>query len=97
MKEFVGLLPKMYSYLTDDEKVEKKRGKQNKKMCLKHEIQFDDYNNCLKVLHIEIKINFLDKEDYNIEQLIQKTMKENRIIMSSHQRFKTQHFTSCQQ
>lgn len=66
MKEFVGLLPKMYSYLTD-EKVEKKRDKQNKKMCLKHEIQFDDYNNCLKVLHIEIKINFLDKEDYDIE------------------------------
>lgn len=25
MKEFVGLLPKMYSYLTDDEKVEKKK------------------------------------------------------------------------
>lgn len=36
MKEFVGLLPKMYSYLTDDEKVEKKkkRGNRTKKCVL---------------------------------------------------------------
>ena len=36
-------------------------------MCLKHEIQFDDYNDCLKVFHKKIKINFLDKEDSDVE------------------------------
>lgn len=34
MKEFVGLLPKMYSYLTDDEKVEKKETNRTKKCVL---------------------------------------------------------------
>ena len=34
MKEFIGLRPKCYSYLTDDEKIDKK-SKRNKKMSYK--------------------------------------------------------------
>lgn len=29
----------------------------------------DDYNYSLKALHIENEVNFLDGEDYNVEQL----------------------------
>ncbi len=44
--EFVGLRAKLYSYKTDDEKVEK-RCKGVKKSVVKSTISFDDYKNCL--------------------------------------------------
>ena len=42
MKEFVGLKPKCYSYLTD------KKAKGTKKCVRKKEIMFDNYLECLK-------------------------------------------------
>ena len=47
MKEFVGLRPKCYSYLTDDGNVDKK-AKGTKKCVIKKEIMFNNYVECLK-------------------------------------------------
>ena len=47
MKEFVGLGPKCYSYLTDDGKIDKKV-KRTKKCVIKSLFMFDNYSECLK-------------------------------------------------
>ena len=44
--EFVALRPKIYSYLTDDCK-EDKKAKGTKKCVIKRMIKFNDYKNCL--------------------------------------------------
>ena len=44
--EFVALRPKIYSYLTDDCK-EDKKAKGTKKCVIKRMIKFNDYNNCV--------------------------------------------------
>ena len=44
--EFVALIPKTYSYLTDDGK-EDKKAKGTKKCVIKRMIKFNDYKNCL--------------------------------------------------
>ena len=47
MKEFIGLRPKCYSYLTYDGNVDKK-AKRRKKCVIKKEIMFNNYVECLK-------------------------------------------------
>ena len=47
MKEFIGLRPKCYSYLTEDGNVNKKV-KGTKKCVIKKEIMFNNYVECLK-------------------------------------------------
>ena len=44
--EFIALRPKTYSYLTDNDKIDKK-AKGTKKCVIKKMIKFDDYNKCL--------------------------------------------------
>ena len=44
--EFVTLRPKTYSYLTDDDK-EDKKAKGTKKCIIKRMIKFNGYKNCL--------------------------------------------------
>lgn len=47
MKEFVALIPKMYSYLTDDGCVDKKA--KDEKMCvIKHELISEDFKTSLE-------------------------------------------------
>ena len=47
MKEFIGLRPKCYSYLTDDGNVDKK-AKGTKTCVIKKETMFNNYVECLK-------------------------------------------------
>ena len=47
MKEFIGLIPKCYSYVTDDEKIDKK-AKGTKKCVIKWLIMFDNHSECLE-------------------------------------------------
>ena len=54
MKEFIGLRPKCYSYLTDDGNVHKK-AKGTKKCVMKKEIMFNNYAECLKETKKNIK------------------------------------------
>ena len=44
--EFIALRPKTYSYLTDNDKIDKK-AKGTKKCVIKKMIKFDDYTKCL--------------------------------------------------
>ena len=44
--EFIALRPKTYSYLTDNDKIDKK-AKGTKKCIIKKTIKFDDYKKCL--------------------------------------------------
>ena len=44
--EFIALRPKSHSYLTDDDKIDKK-AKGTKKCAINKMIKFDDYKNCL--------------------------------------------------
>ena len=52
--EFVTLRPKTYSYLTDDDK-EDKKAKGTKKCVIKRIIKFDDYKNCLLKYKVLLK------------------------------------------
>ena len=45
--EFVGLRPKTYSYLIDDDSGDKK-AKGTKKCIIKQVLKFKDYKNCIK-------------------------------------------------
>ena len=54
MKELIGLRPKCYSYLTDDDNVDKK-AKGTKKCVIKKEIMFNNYVECLKEKKKNIK------------------------------------------
>ena len=56
MKEFIGLKPKCYSYLTGDGNVNKK-AKGTKKCVIKKEIMFNNYVECLKEKKENIKIS----------------------------------------
>ena len=47
MKEFIGLRPRCYSYLTDDGSVDNKT-KGTNKCVIKKEIMFNSYVECLK-------------------------------------------------
>ena len=44
--EFIDLRPKTHSYLTDNDKIDKK-AKETKKCIIKKMIKFDDYKKCL--------------------------------------------------
>ena len=56
MKEFIGLRPKCYSYLTDDGNVDKK-AKGIKKCVIKKEIMFNNFVERLKEKKENIKIS----------------------------------------
>ena len=62
MSEFTGLRPKMYSYIKDNDKKDKKtKGtKKKQKMYYKREINFNDYKSCLNPSKTEKKINILN-------------------------------------
>ena len=62
IKEFIGLRSKLYSFITNDNRVQKK-AKGIKKCVIKHEITFTDFKNCL--------MNLLpEKEKYRVMKLI---------------------------
>ena len=63
MKEFVGLRPKTYSYLKDNNDEDKKI-KGPKKYVIKRKLNFQDYKNCLEVAQIENKISHLKKKQF---------------------------------
>ena len=68
MTKFVGLRAKTYSYLIDDSS-EDKRAKDTKKVCQKRKLKFESYKNCLDENQFENKINYLEKNKFNIDGL----------------------------
>ena len=68
MREFVGLRAKAYSYLKDNND-EDKKAKGTKKCVIKRKIKFQRYKNCLDTAQIENKINRLEKNNVDVDNL----------------------------
>ena len=75
MKEFVGLRPKSYSFLKDDDS-EDKKSKGTKKRVMKRKLEFEDYRHCLETTQIKNKIDHSERKNLNVENL-QKIIKNS--------------------
>ena len=68
MKEFVGLRPKSYSFLKDDDS-EDKKPKGTKKCVIKRKLEFEDYRHCLETTQIKNKTDHSERKNLNVENL----------------------------
>ena len=68
MTEFATLRPKRNSYVTD-ENDENKKAKGTKKCVRKRKLQFEDYKQFFKATPLENKINHLEKNNLNVDNL----------------------------
>ena len=86
--EFVALRPKTYSYLTDNDKIDKK-AKGTKKFIIKTMIKFDDYKKCLlndKVILKSQQRFISNKHDVyteNVNKIALSNNDDKRIISSN--------------
>ena len=78
MTEFVALIPKIYSYLTDDCK-EDKKAKGTKKCIIKRRLKFNDYKDCL--LNNEIMLK--SQQRFRSERHNVYTEEVNKVALSS--------------
>ena len=63
MKKFVALRAKTFNYLKDNND-EDKKPKGTKTCLIKRNINFRDYNECLKASQIENKISYLEMKKH---------------------------------
>ena len=86
--EFVTLRPKTYSYITDDDK-EDKKAKGTKKCVIKKMIKFNDYKKCLLNDEVILKSQqrFISKKHdvytENINKIVLSNNDDKRIISSN--------------
>ena len=85
--EFIALSPKTYSYLTDNDKIDKKV-KGTKKCIIKKMIKFDDYKKCLLNYEVILKSQkrfISNKHDEYMEDVnkIALSNDDNKRIVSS--------------
>ena len=89
MKEFIRLRANTYSYLKDNN--DKNKG--TKKCVIKRKLKLEDYKNCLEAAQIENKINYLEKNEIDVDSL-SKHQKEfrkiNKLMLKTHQRFRSE-------
>ena len=68
--KIVGLKPKTYSYLIDDEYNSEDKNAKDRKMCvIKRKLKFENCKNCLEVTKLENKISYLEKNKISIDSL----------------------------
>ena len=91
---FIGLSSTIYSYLIDDGSKDKKNKRH--KECHQRKLKFENYKNCLEASQLKNKINYLEKNKFNIVSLFcykikhNKFIKNNELILKTHQRFKSE-------
>ena len=68
MIKFFGLGAKAYSYLIDDGS-EDEKAKNTKECIIKKKLKFENYKNCLEATQLENKINYLERNEINIDSL----------------------------
>ena len=78
MTEFIALIPKTYSYLTDDCK-EDKKAKGTKKCVIKRRLKFNDYKDCL----LNNKMALKSQQRFKSERHDAYTEEINKIALSS--------------
>ena len=66
-KEFTLLTAKTYSYLTNNN--DKDKNQKHKKCVVKRKLKFEEYKHYLEATQLEIKINHLEKNTLNIDNL----------------------------
>ena len=89
MTIFVRLIVKAYSYLIDNSS-EDKKAKCTKKCVIKRKPKFQDYKNCLEAAQIENKINHLEKNKNdvdNIQEDKKESIKNSKLILKARQKF----------
>ena len=64
----MGLKAKTYSYLIDDSS-EYKKPKGIKKCVIKRRLKFEISKNCLEATQLDNKINYLEKNEINVDSL----------------------------
>ena len=86
--EFVTLRPKTYSFLTDDDK-EDKKAKGTEKCIIKNEIKFNDYKKCLFIdeLILRLQQRFISKKHdvytENVNKIALSNNNDKRIISTN--------------
>ena len=68
MTKFVGLITKTYNYLIDDGSKDK-NVKHTKKCVIKRKFKFENYKNRLESNQLNNEINYLEKNEINIDSL----------------------------
>ena len=68
MTKFVGLIAKTYSYFIDDSS-EVNKAKGTKKCVIERKIKFENYKKCLEATQLENKINYLEKNKVDIDNV----------------------------
>ena len=87
MVKLVALRVKTYSYLED------KKVKGTKKCVIKRKLKFENYKNCLEATKHENNINYLEKNELNIDSIKKghkEFIKNNKLISKTQQRFKSE-------
>ena len=73
-----------YSHLTDDGS-EDKKAKGTKKCVIKRKLKFENYKSCLEETQLENKINYLEKNNIDIDS-IKEFIKNNKLILKIQQK-----------
>ena len=92
MTKFVELRAKTYSYLIDDVS-EDKKAKITKKCVTKRKLKFENYKNCFEAIQLENKINYLEKDEINMDNIKKdqkKFLKNKKLILKTHEIFKSE-------
>ena len=86
MTKFVGLRAKTYSCLIAD-------GSEDKKAKGTKKLKFGNYKNCLEGPQLDNKLNYLEKNKINVDNLKKdhkEFIKGNKLILQTQQRFKSE-------
>ena len=70
IRKFVWLRAKTYSYLIDDGS-EDKKAKDTKICVIKRKLKFENYENCLKATQLENEKNYWEKNEIDINSIIE--------------------------
>ena len=70
IRKFVWLRAKTYSYLIDDGS-EDKKAKYTKICVIKRKLKFENYENCLKATQLENEKNYWEKNEIDINSIIE--------------------------
>ena len=92
MIKFVALIAKNSSYLID-EKSEDKKEKFTQRCIIKIKLKSKNYESCLEATELDNKINYLEKNKIDINSInenIKRFIKNNKSILKTRQRFKSQ-------
>ena len=97
MTKFVVLKAKSYSYLIDDGSKDKKE-KDRKTGVIKKQLKLQNYKNCLEVTQLDNKVHSPENNEISLDSLKKyhkEFIKNNKLILTTQQRFKSERHNEC--